>query len=70
MKVHLFIYLWEHGMWDLSFQPQVKPTALAVEVWSLNNWTTQEVPEMTIFEPRVVALSRSFRAGEVGVHVP
>ena len=57
-------------MWDLSFQPQVKPTPLAVEVWSLNHWTTQEVPEMTIFEPRVVALSRSFRAGEVGVHVP
>ena len=33
-----------HGMWDLVPRPGIEPTPRAVEAWSLNHWTTREVP--------------------------
>ena len=30
-------------------QPGIKPTPTAVEVWSLNHWTAEEVPLFTYF---------------------
>ena len=30
-------------MWDLS-SPRIEPTLPAAEAWSLNHWTTSEVP--------------------------
>ena len=34
-----------HGMWDLVPQPGIKPASPALEAWSLNHWTTREVPK-------------------------
>ena len=33
-----------HGMWDLISPPGVEPMSPALEVRSLNHWTTREVP--------------------------
>ena len=32
------------GMWDLVPLPGIEPGPSALEVWSLNHWTTREVP--------------------------
>ena len=43
--VFLFVLFWSHrGMWDLSPRPGIEPTSPALEVQSLNHWTTREVP--------------------------
>ena len=43
----VFFFLAEsHNMWDLSSQtPGTEPVPLALEAWSLNHWTTREVPK-------------------------
>ena len=47
--VFLFLYFEgggppPRGMWDLSSPPRTEPMSPAPEVWSLNHWTTREVP--------------------------
>ena len=32
------------GTWDLSSLTSIKPKTSALGVWSLNQWTTREVP--------------------------
>ena len=36
-----------HSTWHVGLVPQpgIKPESPVVEVWSLNHWTTREVPE-------------------------
>ena len=36
-----------HSMWNLSFSTGIKPVPTAVEIQSLNHWTTTEVPGAT-----------------------
>ena len=43
------LFLWgflaaPEGMWDLSFTTRDRSTPPALEVHSLNHWTTREVP--------------------------
>ena len=33
------------GMWDLVHWPGIEPTPPALGAWSLNHWTTREVPD-------------------------
>ena len=33
-----------HGTWILVPLPEIEPTALALEMQSLNHWTSWEVP--------------------------
>ena len=33
-----------HCVWDLSSPTRIKPVPPTVEAWSLNHWTTREVP--------------------------
>ena len=40
-----FFLLFGHAMWHLP-RPGIKPTPAAVEVQSLNHWTTREVPKL------------------------
>lgn len=37
-------------MWDLSSRPKIKPEPPAVEVESLNHWTTREIPVVILFQ--------------------
>ena len=30
-------------------QPGIEPAPLAVEVWSLNHWTTREAPDISVY---------------------
>ena len=48
----LFIYLfiWPHGMRDLSSLTRDQTCAPAVEVQSLNHWATREVPSHVILD--------------------
>ena len=41
---NLFLVI-QHSMWDLIvLRPGVEPVPSASELWSLNHWTTREVP--------------------------
>ena len=44
-----------HGMWGLSSPPRDGTCAAAVEVHSLNHWTTREIPAVN-----VLILTRGF----------
>ena len=49
MKVQLFIYLFGHTTCGILVpQPGIELMPPAVEVWSLNSWTTREVPENAV----------------------
>ena len=57
-----------HGMWDLSSLTRVKPMPPALEAWSLNLWTTWEVPKGVSWAGagwlvRLQALEVSWRVG-------
>ena len=39
-----------HGMWDLRFSNQGTMRHAALEAWSLNHWTSREVPKLLNFE--------------------
>ena len=39
-----FFFFWPRSMQDLSPPPGTEPVPPAVEAWSLNHWTTKEVP--------------------------
>ena len=56
-----FLFGHARGMLDL-LRPGNEPTPLPVEVWSLNNWTTQEVPEISL---KMNLKSNSSRSGEI-----
>ena len=49
-KKYLFIYFWLHWVfaaarvWDLVPRPGIEPRPPALGAWSLNHWTTREVP--------------------------
>ena len=46
-----FLGFWLWGMWDLSFQNQGSNQFIScIGRWSLNHWTTREVPLFLIFE--------------------
>jgi len=48
---YIFVF-WPQGMWDLSFPTRDWTCIHRVEWWSLNHWTTREVPELgLIFIP-------------------
>ena len=32
------------GIWNLTYPPGIEPKPPVVEAWSLNYWTTREVP--------------------------
>ena len=36
------------SMWDPVSQPRIEPMPPVVEAWSLNRWTTREVPEFFV----------------------
>ena len=36
------------GMWDLGSQPGIEPARSAVEVQSLDHWTTREIPVISL----------------------
>ena len=40
-----YILAMPHSIWDLSFPTRDEPEPPAVETWSLNHWTTREVPD-------------------------
>ena len=40
------------GMKDLSYPPRDGTRASCTEVWSLNHWTTKEVPPLTFFKKK------------------
>ena len=45
--LHFFFFFFLatlHSMWDLSSPTRYQTWAPALEVWSLNHWTTREVP--------------------------
>ena len=42
---HHFFFLCHPACGILVPQPEIEPVPLAVEAWSLNHWTTREVPE-------------------------
>ena len=45
---HNFFFLaTPRGMQDLSSGPRIKPIPVTLEAWSLNHWTTREVPAQT-----------------------
>ena len=48
----LFVYFLaaSHGMWILVLRPGIKPEPLAVEVQSLNRWSSREVPLHNFYE--------------------
>ena len=46
----------ECGMWDLSSLTRNQTYAPAVEVQSLNHWTTREVPFVAYFIPNSFCL--------------
>ena len=48
-KKQLFFLAAPHGMWDLSFPTRIKPVPPAVGAWSLNHWTTRELPRANKF---------------------
>ena len=56
-----FLFGHARGMLDL-LRPGNEPTPLPVEVWSLNNWTTQEVPEISL---KMNLKSNSSRSGDI-----
>ena len=43
---YIYIYIWlDHATWWILVpQPGIKPMPPSMEVWSLNHWTTKEVP--------------------------
>ena len=47
------------GMWDISSLTRVEPVPLAVEVQSLDHWTTREVPTSFLLNQRSRSLLRS-----------
>ena len=49
--IYLFILALPHGMRDLVPWPGMKPGPPALGVWSLNHWTTREVPREALFLP-------------------
>ena len=46
----------------LLSQPGVEPASPALDVWSLNHWTTREVPRPTVLHP-IVGYANFFEAG-------
>ena len=48
---YLFIYLFiGHKTCEILFpQPEAKPVPLTLEAWSLNNWTTGEIPALVFY---------------------
>ena len=40
----LFLFFWLHSIWDLSSLTRIEPAPSALGAWSLNQWTTREVP--------------------------
>ena len=42
----VFFYFWvaSCSMWDLSPPPGTEPEPLTLDTWSINHWTTKEVP--------------------------
>ena len=45
-----FFFAMSLGLWDLSFPNRIEPGAPAVEVQSLNQWTTREVQKLLVFK--------------------
>ena len=39
------------GTQDLSSRPGIEPAPPALEAWSLNHWTTREVPQIIFLNP-------------------
>ena len=48
---HLFI-CWLHSVWDLSLLTRDWTSALCIWAWSLNDWTTGEVPSWSLLVPK------------------
>ena len=48
-QIFFFFLAVQHGMWDLSSQPEMEPVLPAVEAQSLNHWTAREVPTQKCF---------------------
>ena len=44
-KNYSILFFWPRSMWDLSSRSAIEPVTPAGEVWSLNHWTTREVPK-------------------------
>ena len=49
-----------HGMWGLSSLTKGQTHTLALEAWSLNHWTTREVPEGH-FLPLILSVQEAIR---------
>ena len=49
---YFFFLATPHGTWILVPKPGIKPARPEVEVWSLNHWTSREVPEENNLEIR------------------
>ena len=49
MKKKKIIWPYHTAFWILVPQPGIEPMPPALEAWSLNHWTTREVPEMKIY---------------------
>ena len=51
ISTYIFFNFWAvlWGVWDPSTWPGMEPASPALEAWSLNHWTTREVPAQTQF---------------------
>ena len=61
---YLESYLFGHTTWhtDLT-QPGMQTVPPAVEVWSLNHWTTREVPRISLYQTFGLTLSTGTQTG-------
>ena len=61
-----FIYLAVLGvscrMWELVLWPVIEPMPPALGTWSLNHWTTREVPSLP---PLIISEKRGFHSEEI-----
>ena len=55
-----FFFAALHSLWDLSSQPGIiKPMSFALEAWSLNHWTTREVPFLVVLKSSLISVTVS-----------
>ena len=57
------------NMWDLSSLNRDQTCAPALEVWSLNHWTTKDVPKRTSLNQEAQMASSESEQGGTGVWI-
>ena len=61
------LVFWPWGMWDLSSQTRDWTCTLCIRRWSLNHWTTREIPGTHYLIAFLCLFSSAFSAGIIGL---